>query len=391
MLKKVAIFSRALLANGATKSLVELLKRLDLSECNIILYVLDSFNAVEWTKSIPTGIHIRSVPQYKFDIVSLCRIIKHPFHFIKAIYAGIKLKGSISFLQSAKYCAWRLPKIDEQYDIAISYRHYDIDPFFVYNNIQANMKLMWVHGIQELDDLDIKELSSLYSDYDKIFTVSNAVRDYLISCFPKIQPKCSVAYCVVDEVEIRQLAISGPFLPTLSSDHKIINILTVGRLSWEKGMLLAYDACRILKLNRINVKWYIVGDGPQKKELQEKIKADKMENDFILLGMIENPYGLMASCDIYVQPSIYEAYGLTVNEVKVFHKPIVCTDIPAFREQIVDQHNGLLSQPLAKDIAKTIMRYINNKSLIQEVSSTLSRERISHFEAADILNQLLHN
>ena len=45
---------------------------------------------------------------------------------------------------------------------------------------------------------------------------------------------------------------------------------------------------------------------------------------------------------IYVQPSRFEGYGITVAEAKALKKPIVATDIPEFREQIIDKKTGIL-------------------------------------------------
>lgn len=70
-MKKVAIISRALQMNGATKALVEMLKRIDYSMIEIDLWVLDfSELAKEWVSQIPDKVVIKKIPRYDIGVIS---------------------------------------------------------------------------------------------------------------------------------------------------------------------------------------------------------------------------------------------------------------------------------------------------------------------------------
>ena len=113
----------------------------------------------------------------------------------------------------------------------------------------------------------------------------------------------------------------------LKNDSEHINILTVGRLVIHyKGYDLAIKAAKRLKQNGYKFKWYIVGDGPDKDKIKKLIIKNELTNEFILLGKKDNPYPYMRSCDIYVQPSRKEGFGLTTIEAKILKRPIVCTN-----------------------------------------------------------------
>ncbi|MCR1839593.1 glycosyltransferase [Murimonas intestini] len=387
--KRVAIFSRALWKNGATKSLVELLRRIDLNKCNIDLYVLDFSNKAEWVKKIPKEINIEKVPKYGWNKETLYTIFFHPIHFIKSLYAGGKLKSNLSEIEYMKYNAARMPINRKKYDIAISYRHFDVDIFYVKNNMNASKKFFWIHGIQNLHQAEVSELKSVYKSYDQIFPVSIAAQNNIITFFPELLNKCKVAYCIVDSDEIIENSKHGRKLEKMQN-QLMWNILTIGRLSAEKGIDLALRTCKELKKSGYSFRWFVLGEGKEREKLEYMIKQENLE-EFILLGYDENPYGYLASCDIYVQTSVLESYGLTINEAKIFHKPIVCTNIPAAREQIIHKKTGLLVRAAETDVAAAISTYIDDKLFRESVIFNLQNEDNSHFESVEIFNEIIAN
>ena len=82
----------------------------------------------------------------------------------------------------------------------------------------------------------------------------------------------------------------------------------------------------------------------------------------------------MKECDIYVQPSRFEGYGITVAEAKALRKPIVATNIPEFEEQIVNEKTGLLVKD-NEGMVKAIERIINNKELKNIFVKSLSNDK----------------
>lgn len=380
-MKKVAIFTRGLSLNGANKSLIELLKRLDYSKLVLDLYVLNYSEADNLLfKQIPNNVNIIKVKQYDKSIVTLFNIILHPIHFFRAIKSKKNLNNKC-FLEQFKATAERLPKVNKVYDIAISYRHLDIDVFFVKNNMYAKKKFFWIHGVQQLEKKEISILENIYQSYDKIFPVSNAAKNNILKYFPSLKDKCKVAYCIVDADEINKLALEGESF----IENDIFNILTIGRLNEEKGIDLAIEACEILKKDGFRFKWYVCGDGNQKDYLKSMIRDKNLMDHFILLGNIDNPYGYLKNCDIYVQPSYMESYCLTINEAKILNKSIVCTKLEATEEQIEDGINGILTKLTATDLANGIKKLMKNNLLRNQLTLELSKYDYSHDEALKLL------
>lgn len=61
-----------------------------------------------------------------------------------------------------------------------------------------------------------------------------------------------------------------------------------------------------------------------------------------LLGRKDNPYPYMKNCELYIQPSRHEGFGLTLFEARLLKQTVIATKLPAFKEQIIDRENGLL-------------------------------------------------
>ena len=77
------------------------------------------------------------------------------------------------------------------------------------------------------------------------------------------------------------------------------------------------DLQLIVKEKNIDFGWYFVGDGPERTKLENKITEYGLMNNIIITGMQENPYSYIGACDIYVQPSYEESFGLTIKEAQI--------------------------------------------------------------------------
>ena len=84
----------------------------------------------------------------------------------------------------------------------------------------------------------------------------------------------------------------------------------------------------------------------------------------------------MKLCDIYVQPSRWEGFGITVTEAKVLSKPIITSDIPEFREQLRNGKTGLLcanENEMYASIKKMIEDVAEDSETVDQTLSRLMR------------------
>ena len=150
-------------------------------------------------------------------------------------------------------------------------------------------------------------------------------------------------------------------------------LLTVGRLEYQKGYDLLLEVAKLLKDAAIEFKWYIIGTGSLYENISKEIRVRELSNNVILLGMKENPYPYFLKCDIYVQPSRHEGYGIAIAEARILEKPIIVTNLDCVREQIKDSENGLLCEFDKIDFYNKIKLLINDENLKNKLIENLKR------------------
>lgn len=151
-----------------------------------------------------------------------------------------------------------------------------------------------------------------------------------------------------------------------------VKLLTVGRISIEKGQREALKALKIMTENGINVYWYFVGDGKDKNYCEKKAKELGIAHRAIFVGNKANPYVYMRTCDVYVQPSRHEGFCLTLAEALCFEMPIVVTDFTGAREQLRNRTNSIVCGMGENAIAEAIVKGMKMPKCREILSNTTS-------------------
>jgi len=102
-------------------------------------------------------------------------------------------------------------------------------------------------------------------------------------------------------------------------------VIAVGRLVKQKGFDVLIDALAIARKTE-DIKLVIVGEGPERTYLEEKIKRLQLVDDVMLVGYKANPYPYISSSDLFVLSSRWEGYVNTVIEAMALGVDIVATD-----------------------------------------------------------------
>ena len=106
--------------------------------------------------------------------------------------------------------------------------------------------------------------------------------------------------------------------------------------------------------------------------------------------MQTNTYPFMANCDIYVQTSSFEGFGLTIAEAKILGKPVVSTNFDVVHDQITHEQNGLIAEMAAEALADNILRLLKEDSLrIRIVDNVKKEHNTTYFTEVKKVEQLL--
>ncbi|MRH42704.1 glycosyltransferase [Aquibacillus halophilus] len=392
MKKKIVFMVINMNIGGTEKALLNMINELPNSEYDITILMLEHYGG--FLDSIPIEVNVIYLKEYtelkdalekppKTVALNLLRsgnmIIGLSFYTIYLISRVTKNK-SLLF----RYLLQNVPILTTEYDIAVAYAGpMDFISYFVANKIKAKKYIQWIHFDVTKIGFNKSYASLIYNEFDHIFVVSAEGRTKLVSQLPTLQKKIDTFLNIVSPKLIRQLSNEGE---GFEDNFQGIRILTVGRLSKEKGQDLAISVLSKLKDNGFNVRWYCIGDGNARSEYQNLIKKYGIENDFILLGAITNPYPYMKQCDIYVQPSRHEGYCITLSEARCFSNPIISVNFAGAFEQIDHNNTGLIINFSSTQLYNALTLLMNNETLRLKIKRNLEKEIINTAEEIEKLN-----
>jgi glycosyltransferase involved in cell wall biosynthesis len=133
--------------------------------------------------------------------------------------------------------------------------------------------------------------------------------------------KTFVLYTFVDTAKYNRQAAN-------KSDNTF-RIVSVGALRKGKNYLYLTEAFK--KIDCSNIEVHIYGEGPEKETLQ--LAIEKAGVPFILKGQVNNIHEVLAQYDLFVMPSLFEGFSLSVLEAMAVQLPLLLSDIPSFKEQ----------------------------------------------------------
>ena len=128
----------------------------------------------------------------------------------------------------------------------------------------------------------------------------------------------------------------------------------------------------------MNVRWYLIGFGPDENLIKEKIKEEHMEKNVIMLGKKSNPYPYICRCDLYVQPSRYEGKCVSVKEAQMLGKPVVITNYATAGSQLKDGVDGKIVSLDNKECAKMLAELLENVNEIQKYKKNCHESNFSN-------------
>lgn len=267
---------------------------------------------------------------------------------------------ALSMILHRNYDTWAhiekyVSSINEHYDVAIDYSGSYTG--FLIDKINANQRLTWNHFDYRIFEKN-KDINNIYFErVDKIISVSPGGAATLKKYYPKLSDKIFFMYNLIDIETIykkRSEKLQDPKEYALLKNKGLI-ICSVGRLEDEKNFKLAIETAYELQKKNRKFIWFIIGEGSQRKILEDVIKRYKLENNVFLLGSRSNPYPYMNLCDIYVQTSKNEGRCIAVTEAQVLEKPCIVTDVQGLNDIVFDGKEGFVVTCNAKKIAEAIL------------------------------------
>ena len=359
-MKKIVFIQPDLSISGLSKSLVELLHVIPMNEYEVHVGFYKMVG--EFLPQLPPEVHIHKIDsmsdvsngKFFLSLLKSFRLIDAFVFFTAYLHDKFTAKRYWIFHYKNKNVPFFMD--GELFDMVISYNaRTEMCSYYAMEKVRAKVKCFWIHQDVSYITNRFEIMNRFGRECSKIFLPCEEAKRRFDLVFPNLKDKSDVFYCIISVEKILRLASQGETFDD-SFDGK--RLLTVGRLSDEKGQKMAIRSLKILLEKGNKVKWYFIGDGKDKDVCKQLATELGFENNVVFLGANTNPYRYMQDCDVYVQPSLSESFCMTLTEVLCFGNPIVCTNFCGV-EQLKGRANGYIVdisvEALADGVEKALL------------------------------------
>ncbi|MEH6935503.1 glycosyltransferase, partial [Bacillus sp. JJ783] len=228
----------------------------------------------------------------------------------------------------------------------------------------------------------------IYNKLNKVIGVSVGASQSAIDLFNIKNIKNVVTiYNPINVEAINQLALETNENPGGGAPY----IVSVGRLIPEKGFDILIDAFNeLIKKEKTLHNLVILGEGPERKNLENKISKLSLENRVFLVGYKDNPYTWIKSADLFVLSSRLEGFSLVLVEALALHTPIVSFDCPSGPAEILeDGKYGILVREIGyKGLENGMLQALDNIEKGSMLDKRLAMQKINNFSIQNALYEL---
>ncbi|MDR0914978.1 MAG: glycosyltransferase [Oscillospiraceae bacterium] len=343
-MKKVLFLIPDLGVGGAEKVLVNLVNNMDKTKFDVT--VLTIFNEGP-------------------NIGSLKKDVNYKFVFKK------RFKGSTDIFKlfSPRFLYKWFVKGD--YDIVVSYLEGPAARVISGCNNPQTKLISWVHLEQLTKRTGARsfrtynEAKKCYNKFDLTVCVSQTVLENFVKLFDFKKP-ITVLYNTNETEQIFSKGQEPLDDPLFLQDEQTVKICGIGKIMPRKG----YD--KIARIHKrlldegIKQHVYILGKGPQQAEIEQYLKANKLEDSYTFLGYQQNLYKYVSKCDLFVCASLSEGFSTAATESLVLGVPVVTTLVSGMTEMLGENNEyGIITDNNEEALYQGIKKILTQPGLLE--------------------------
>ena len=405
MKKKILFVINTLSRAGAETALLELLAQLaaERGEDGQPRYELSLFvlmNQGELVQQIPEGVRLvnpRYAPVSVFEPkgriymgmtvvkcllhrANLIRLWRYHWRATRAMRKEGRLMPDKLLWRAISDGARRFP---EEYDLAVAFLEGG-SAYYVADHVRAKKKAAFIHIDYQKAGYSRELDRDCYLQYDAVFPIGEQVKRAFLAVYPECSARTRIYHNRIDCEKIRKMSGQpGGF----TDDFDGIRLLTVGRLTPQKAYPVAIEAMRQLKAEGYPVRWYVLGEGSSRRELEQHIASCGLKEDFLLLGAVENPYPYYRQTDIYVHATGYEGKSIAIQEAQTLGLPIIASE--SNREQIENGVDGILCRLEPEAVSEAVCRMMEDEKLRNRYREASLKKNVVYEKDMELLTGLL--
>ncbi len=406
--EKILLYPGGMKHNGITTSVINLLANIDYDKYDVTVFTNNTNNVEQLNNLQSLNDNVRIVLRRGPMIATFKELYQNEFVRQRGIYKSFEKRLYPKALFEREF---RKIFGDSQFDYAIDYSGYAMFWSNLVLASGAKKKYILLHSDIKSDMertvkgkrphyQNLKGVISLYPYFDKLVSVSEATKKLNQSNFGglKLKNRHIASRNTINIEKINQLVDDDsdlfekngtPVLPTLT-EHGMeaiefsqddFKIVSVGRLSPEKGFDLLIKAVAELAPKYPQLKLYILGDGPLKGTLKSLVEQLGIQNHVYFLGQRRNPFFIVKRADVFALTSHYEGQSMVILEALTVGTHVLASDIIANRYVLENEKYGMLVEKNEANIAKGLEQFINgtNKDYAKFDAVAYNEETIQEF------------
>lgn len=373
---KIIFVNNNMNIGGVQKSLCNLLKEI-YNDYDITLFLFSRTG--DYLQEIPNNVSIKfCTGVYKYLGISQkeCKTITDVL--IRGVLAFLtKLFGRNFVLRIMNIFQKRLT---DEYDCAISFLHdngeesfYGGCNEFVISKIKAKKKIAFLHGDYEQCGANTLKNNTRYKKFDKIVACSDGCKASLVKCIPEIESRCVAIRNCNDYGKIIELAGDG-----IEYDKEYFNIVTVARLSKEKGIERAIEVVKYCIDAGYKVRYHIIGSGILEDNLKSIVREKNMDAAVFFYGNQTNPYKYMVNADLFLLTSYHEAAPMVFNEAACLGVPILSTKTTSTDEMILENKFGFVCENSTEALKICLHDLLSTPKKLIRIKSQLKNKEFNN-------------
>ena len=375
-----------------------------------ILFVIPSFEIGGTTVSVKNLILLLDKCKYEVEVLPMADTgkLRYLYDDIKQIPTSFLLRtltveswrnqksvlgkfigGLIRFMAHIGWIKCLLLKLSAR--LVVDHHRYDtlvacqegICTHFV-SQIKGKNKVAWVRCdyTRYAKEIGYNE-KEIYGSFKNIVCVSELTKQKFCQIHPYFADKC----WAINNPQSVQFILDQANRKETDDRFKtdLFTIISIGRFCLIKRFERIPDIALYLKNKGLKFRWYVIGGGSDDVEnlVREKIKQYDVEDCVVLLGVKSNPHYYIKQSDLLVVLSASEACPRVVNEAKILHVPVVCTDFETANEFITNGKDGVIAT--IDSIANSIEDIMRNTNKYLEIKNTI---KLFSFDNEELLKKV---
>lgn len=390
-MRNIVFRSGSLRMGGLERVLIEVLQNLNLEKYIVSLIIEDDSGSENiFLDQVPKDIEVYFVKPEEM-------IAKTHYHRERKKSLYHKIMYNYYMYKEHKYVVTKTMDIMSE----IERKYGEIDVFVDYDwgarryaeKLKAKKKVIWIHNsmVKMLGkESKIKRFGENLKKYDTVVAICDEMKEELKKTYPFIADRVIRIYNPFNFDRIERLSedrsgLTEDELKMLEDDY----IVAVSRLDTvQKDYATLIRGFKRAKEKGIKEKLYIVGDGPNRAEIENLIRENELEKEVRLLGRKTNPYIWMRNSLFFVHSSHYEGLPTVLIEAMITGRMVVSSDCPTGPYEILKGGEcGILFEVESIDeLSESLESLLKNRESIKEFEATI-KERILEFRSDMVIKE----